>query len=379
MLILILLVLCCVVAILVWFWLLQTSRPHSLFLSPLVDTKFITPPLQKFSIPELNSYTFKTSQITIGEQLWQDEKLVAHLFTFQTMGKTMSGQLIVGKEWLQANNSQLDNLSTQDIPTIILVRGYVPLEIYQPGVGTQNAAKVFASNGYLTLAPDFFGYGQSDPEPIDTWEARFIKPVNLYELILSVQNEPIKLTNTTLQPNKVGIWAHSNGGQIALTMLAGTGSKYPTTLWAPVTAPFPYSVLFFTNESEDEGKALRKSLAKLEAEYDVFDFTISKHIDKIMAPLQLHQGTADIAVPSSWSDAFAQLISAQNKVRQLQLEDERASLSSASTTTNSVSPTTSPIPFTYFNYVGADHNLQPNDNWSNAISRDIDFMNSYLK
>ena len=57
------------------------------------------------------------------------------------------------------------------------IRGYVDKEEYKTGVGTKNAAAVFAKNGYITIAPDFFGVAGSDDELVDTWTARFEKPM----------------------------------------------------------------------------------------------------------------------------------------------------------------------------------------------------------
>src|SRR5690606_5347887 len=89
----------------------------------------------------------------------------------------------------------------------------------------------------------------------------------------------------------VFIWAHSNGGQIALTTLEATGKMIPTSLWAPVTKPFPYSVLYYTDESADRGKFIRTELAKFEAIYNADQFAITDYVDRIKAPIQLHQGT----------------------------------------------------------------------------------------
>ena len=44
-------------------------------------------------------------------------------------------------------------------PVIIQFRGYVERSIYQPGAGTKKTAEVFAKNGFISLAPDFLGYG----------------------------------------------------------------------------------------------------------------------------------------------------------------------------------------------------------------------------
>ena len=70
-------------------------------------------------------------------------------------------------------------------------------------------------------------------------------------------------------------------------------------------------------------------------------------IDRIAAPLQLHQGSADDAVPVRWNEEFVEDLKEKN------------------------------ITIGYFLYSGADHNLQPS--WNAVISRDIDFFSKYLK
>src|SRR5690606_22771233 len=94
--------------------------------------------------------------------------------------------------------------------------------------------------------------------------------------------------------------------QIALSILEITGQEYPTTLWAPVTKPFPYSILFFTDEDPDFGRGLRKALATFEILYDPNNYSVMSYLDRINAPIQLHQGGQDDAVPLDWSDDFVQ-------------------------------------------------------------------------
>ena len=44
----------------------------------------------------------------------------------------------------------------------------------------------------------------------------------------------------------------------------GAGVK-GVILWAPVSKPFPYNILYYTDEAEDRGKWLRGEIAKFEA------------------------------------------------------------------------------------------------------------------
>lgn len=226
-------------------------------------------------------------------------------------------------------------------PIVLLLRGYVDQETYKTGVGTSRAASVFAENGYITIAPDFLGYGNSDPQAIGIMEARFQTYVTTLSLLESL--DQIKQWNK----KDILIWGHSNGGQIALTILEITKGKYPTTLWAPVSKPFPYSILYYTDESDDKGKYLRREIAKFEKLYDADKYSIENYFDKIQAPLQLHQGTGDDAVPVEWSQEFVNLAKSLD------------------------------VDINLYLYSGADHNLQPS--WNSATARDLTFFETHLK
>lgn len=328
------------------------------------------PPYQTFTIPALTKYPFKPSHLAIDHIQEQTPTATVYHFAYTTYNKRMTGQL----------HLPTTPMPPDGYPVIIMARGFVPVETYSTGTGTKPAATVFAQNGYATIAPDFFGYGNSDPEPEDVWEARFIKPINIIELALSVKSYPeltltldpatAPVTPTTtdtaltvkdktirFNQNKLGFWGHSNGGQILLTALELSGEPVPTSLWAPVTAPFPYSVLYFSDEQSDEGKEARKWVALFEEQHDVFEFSLTKHLGLITAPLQIQHGTADAAAPIAWSDEFKQKVTAENKRRS---ENNQP-----------------PLQLEYYRYDGVDHNMRPR--WSAAVRRDLQFFNQALE
>lgn len=255
---------------------------------------------------------------------------------------------------------------TGPFPIVVMARGYADREIYTTGLGTRNAAAVFARNGYITIAPDFLGYGGSDPEASDVLIARFSRPLALLQLITDIENLQVvnqvisnsdqatpsaQVNRTLFDTNSLVMWAHSNGGQIALSVLEITGRAIPTTLWAPVSKPFPYSVLYYTDESPDGGKFLRTELANFEftLKNNPAEYSILAETHQIEAPIQIHQGTADDAVPVSWS-------------QDLQTTLESATVSSE-----------------LFIYPGADHNLAPRTNWEQAVQRDLQFFAKHLR
>lgn len=364
------------------------SSQGTLFPSPFTQSPEPTEkPLAKYTLTALADYPYQTSPITIEKILSVNDDYSSYLFSYTTVGKKMTGQLNVPANTAISNPAKV----------IIMLRGYVPLNIYTTGVGTKNAAAVYAQAGFITIAPDFFGYGDSDPEPTDTWQARFEKPIVVIELLKSLQTQPLVIpadttldstalggtpkrplstTGQTITPTSFGFWGHSNGGQIALSVLEVLNQPFPTTLWAPVTVPFPYSILFFSDESDDEGKATRKWISIFEQDYDVFDFSLTQHISRLTGPLQLHHGTADEAALTVWSDEFVDKIKAENLKRtaaQQELEDSLPATTGATATAAAV---LDPIDLTYFTYPGADHNLQPG--WDTVVERDLVFFKKFL-
>lgn len=275
-------------------------------------------PLDKYTIENLTKREPQGSKI----------KLEGNIFSFESDGKKVTGQLNIPDGF-------------GPFPAVVMFRGYIDQEIYETGVGTRKAAEVFVENGFITVAPDFLGYGGSDKQSEDIMRARFQTYTTALDLVESIK------TIGEWNQKDLFIWGHSNGGQIALTVLEITGWKYPTTLWAPVSKPFPYSVLYYTDESEDRGKLLRREIAKFEETYDPDLYSIDLYYDRIASPLQIHQGTADDAVPKDWSDKLVKTL--------LDLD----------------------VDLGYFVYPGADHNMQPS--WNTVVARDLTFFKKHLK
>lgn len=231
--------------------------------------------------------------------------------------------------------------SNASSPIVILIRGYVDQSVYQTGVGTKRVGEYFKDNGYITLAPDFLGYGGSSSESANIFETRFQTYTTVLTLLKSINKENFP----NWDGKNIFIWAHSNGGQIALTTLEITGGNYPTVLWAPVTEGFPYSILFYTNESDDGGKYIRKELAKFESEYDTDKFNFVKYFDRINAPIEYHLGTNDDAISLEWRDRFLKKMKAIEK------------------------------DISNINHIGADHNMNPL--WNEAVKQSLQFFTSH--
>jgi dipeptidyl aminopeptidase/acylaminoacyl peptidase len=273
-------------------------------------------PLLKYTIKNLGKREYK-SEILLDEQTSPG----VYKFHFESDGKKVTGLAHVPKECGKC-------------PVIVQIRGYAKPENYESGYGTWRSAEKFAETGFISVAPDFLGYAESASPSSDIFEERFEKYTTVLNLLSGVEN-------WNFSNGKIYLWGHSNGGQIALAVLEISGKPYPTSLWAPVGAGFPYSILFYMNENGEGDRQLRSKLAEFESEYDANQFSMANYLDTIIAPIQLHQGTNDESIPVDWSRNLAK-----------ELKDIK-----------------------YFEYPGADHNLLPN--WDLVVKRDIDFFRSH--
>jgi dipeptidyl aminopeptidase/acylaminoacyl peptidase len=283
-------------------------------LSPISEqvAKIIEKPLEKYSFESLKKATFEPSNITIGKVLKEDNKFTSKMFYIQM------------KTSLKKNPQKVSGLinipkTPGTYPVIVMFRGYVDEKVFTSGEGTRRTAEVLASNGFITVAPDFLGFGESDPYAKDQLEARFETYPTAITTLESIKNLNAALETATesagikADPEKIGIWGHSNGGHISLATLAITGKKYPTVLWNPVSKPFPYTIFFFMDELDDHGKALRKEIANFEELYDIEKFSPPNYYKWINAPIQLHQGAADESVPQKWSDELNEKLKSMDK------------------------------------------------------------------
>lgn len=288
-------------------------------------------PLLKYTIESLSKREYK-SQIIIDGPVKTEKNYTVHNFHFDSDGKKVSGLLTM----------PIRNTSS---PVIVQLRGYADLANYYPGYGTSHSAEKFAEAGFISIAPDFLGYGTSDMPARDVWEARLETYTTAANLIAAIKSLPMA------DANKIGLWGHSNGGQIALATLEILGKPIPTTLWAPQSLPFPYSIIYYLDENGESDRELRQSLAQFEADYDYKLFDVMGHLDKINAPIQLHQGTADEPIPIKFADKLATNLKAQMATSQV----------------------------SYFVYPGADHNFLPIENWNKVVERDIQFFQKYFE
>lgn len=288
--------------------------------------------LEKYDFDSLRRRGGKVSRLAIEGGLVGVEKrrkyeidFESKRFSFESEGKKITGMINVPM-----------GLESERIPAIVMIRGYADKEGYYIGSGSWRVADKLAEAGMMTVSIDFLGFGGSDGESEDMLEARFEKVSAVLDLVASVKVMDV------VDENRVGIWAHSNGGQIALSVLEILGENIPMVLWAPMTNPFPKSVLDTADDLDDGGRMVMKAIEDFERNYDARRYSFENYYEWVRAPIVIHQGTADDWCEVEWQEEV------RDGLRALGQEVE------------------------LYIWEGDDHNLSRN--WEKVVELDVEFF-----
>jgi len=235
-------------------------------------------------------------------------------------------------------------------PVIIFNHGYIPPTVYRTTERYVAYVDAFARNGYIVFKPDYRGFGSSQGTPVSAYYA----PDDTIDVLNAV---------TTMQrygsadPNRIGMWGHSMGGNITLRALVIDPRIKVAVIWAGVTATY-YDMLYNWHPPAADrpppsfaGGARQKYLAKYGTpdQNKAFWDSISPmaYLADITAPIQIHHGTADVEVPLQFSQTLASDLKSAGK------------------------------PVEFYTYAGSDHNISLG--FSQAMARSVAFFDRILK
>lgn len=269
-------------------------------------------------IENLRQREYKPSEVAIESTVSQNEIYTGYIFSYISDSLKIYGRM----------NVPNDSKPSDGFPVVILNHGYFNQSSFTSGDGTQTMADILARNGYLTLASDYRGFGRSKN---DTEDSRGHNPnyaIDVLNLIASVGN----LDN--VNPNKIGMWGHSMGGEVSIRTVEATNKVKAVVLWAPTGTNREVNSNFY-------GGGRRSADSSGEAHND-------NDLKLINTPISLHQGLSDKEVDPIWSKELYSDLEKLDK----QIE--------------------------YFEYPGQDHNFR-NLGWGEISPRTVEFLDKYLK
>jgi uncharacterized protein len=242
-------------------------------------------------------------------------------------------------------------------PVILFNHGYIPPDQYQtfPTVGQYATYySEFSRSGYIVFKPDYRGNANSEGTP----EGAYYSPAYTVDDLNALAS--IKKYKG-VDPNKIGIWGHSMGGNIILRdLVVRPNDVKVAVIWGGVVGS--YEDLMFNWQRKVSYQPPPRELAlrnnqrsNLVKQYgdprqsptfwNALDPT--EFISDIKAPIQIDVGGSDEEVPVSFSQSL------------------RDKLQNAGKTVE------------YFEYPGSNHNIS--QNFNEAMQNSLRFFDKYLK
>lgn len=285
------------------------------------------------SIEALRQRTYPGSILTIEETLSSGTNYHRYIASYLSDDLKIYGLL----------TAPFETPPEAGFPTIVFLHGYIPPNEYVTTVGYQASQDGLARSGFVTFKPDFRGHGRSEGEATSAHfsEAYVVDTLNA---VASLQQY------TAVDPQRIGIWGHSNGGEIGLRSLVISPSIKAAVFWAGVVGSFEDML-----ETYQPRIPFMRSTPQLVEEYGfpstnpTFWNQIDPyaHLRNLSVPLQLHHGTQDAQVPVELSRHLNEELTRLNKDVELH------------------------------EYPGADHNLN-GQAFGIAMRRTIDFFTKEL-
>jgi len=238
-------------------------------------------------------------------------------------------------------------------PVIIFNHGYIPPSSYSTAASYSIMVDPLASAGYIVFKPDYRGNGNSEGSPTQPYVSSN-DVTDSMNALASIKKFP------DANPQKIGVFGHSMGGNVALHELVISHDIKAAELMAGVVGNETGLMQWW-----DHRFAVRSIIGNDLDTYYVFEQMIKDHgtpdtnpdywnaidathfLDFVSAPVQIQFGSADEEVPTYFSSSL------------------KDSLQKAGKTVD------------YHVYPGANHNLAPDT--SAAMANTIAFFNRYLK
>lgn len=233
--------------------------------------------------------------IAVGPVLAEDEAYTRYAIRYPSDGLTISGYLDLPR-------------GQGPFPVIILNHGYYDPVRYRSGDGTAFVSDSLARRGYLTIAPDYRVYGDSDDGNNDFRVGYVVDVVTLVNLLPTLPSD-------WADPTRVGMWGHSMGGGITLNAVVISERIKAAVVYGGVSGDMAqyWNHVHAMWQRDEMNRAAERFGTPTERPDGYAKMSALNYVEHIRAAISIHHGTADEQVPYAWSEALHDRLRATGK------------------------------------------------------------------
>jgi dipeptidyl aminopeptidase/acylaminoacyl peptidase len=293
------------------------------------------------SIPVERARSYPGSEITFEQTLAPGANYARYIVSYRSDGLKIYALMTVPNGPKPATGW----------PVVIFNHGHIPPAQYlttERYVAYQDA---FARAGYISFKSDYRGHGKSEGQAQSSFSSA--------DYTADVLNALTSLkAYKDADPNRIGMWGHSMGGQITLRSMVISKAIKAGVIWAGTVTSVVYQMAHPRRPgptSTPGPSGARGGRAQMLAQYGTPDqnpafwnsLSPNSYLADLSGPLQLHHGAADTTVPPAYSSVLLAEVKAVDKPAEL------------------------------YTYPGDDHNISKQ--FSTAMARSVAFMDKYVK
>ena len=286
-------------------------------------------------IESLRAREYPASEIIIEETLEAGSNYKRLIASYLSDGYKIYGLLTIPD----------DPKPKDGFPTILFLHGYIAPDTYVTTADYVVTQDGLANSGFVTYKPDLRGHGRSEgiasgAHFSETYVVDSLNAISALEIYEEVD------------PNRIGVWGHSNGGLMGLRVIVITDKIKACVFWAGVVGSYPDMLETYISKIDFLQRLapiVIEEFGSPSANPDYWNrIDPYTYLDFISGPVQLHHGISDSSVPIELS------ISLSNTLQEKGKEVE------------------------FYQYAGAGHNMYGTA-FSEAMNRTILFFKTHLK
>ena len=238
-------------------------------------------------------------------------------------------------------------------PVIIFNHGYIPPAQYRTTERYVAYVDAFARNGYIVFKSDYRGHGSSEGVATGGYGSPDYT-IDVLNALASMKKFP------DADPNRIGMWGHSMGGQITLRAAVVSKDIKAEVIWSGVVAPYADLMTQWHHAgaaraapvAPEGARHWRNDLIQQYGDPEqnpAFWDSISpnSYVRDLSGPLQLQATTTDPEVPFAFSQTLYDEVQAEGKTVE------------------------------FYSYPNDDHNLSKH--LTLALERSVAFFDQYVK